>query len=58
MLSWPTHLPASNVGAGFKEGAGGARKKCRHCDATYETMQECFQKKSSLCDVKKIVKNS
>ena len=33
---------ASNLGGGFKESVGGARRKCRHCMATYESMQECF----------------
>lgn len=42
VLAFLADTPASNVGAGFKESAGGARKKCRHCDATYETMQNCF----------------
>ena len=42
MLAFLADTPASNVGACFKESVGGARKKCRHCDATYETMQECF----------------
>ena len=42
VLAFLADTPACNVGAGFKESVGGARKKCRHCDATYETMQECF----------------
>ena len=42
VLAFLADTPASNVGAGFKENVGGARKKCRHCCATYETMQECF----------------
>ena len=42
VLAFLADTPASNVGAGFKETVGGARKKCRHCDATYETMQEHF----------------
>ena len=42
VLAFLADTPASNVGAGFKESVGGARKKCRHFHATYETMQECF----------------
>lgn len=34
--------PASNLGAGFKESVGGARRKCRHCMTDYEKMQEFF----------------
>ena len=42
VLAFLADTPASNLGAGFKESVGGARRKCRHCMATYETMQEYF----------------
>lgn len=34
--------PASHEAAGFKEGVGLAFKKCRHCHATFESMQTDF----------------
>ncbi|KAK2552221.1 hypothetical protein P5673_026746 [Acropora cervicornis] len=34
--------PASNKAGGFKEGVGGARRKCRHCMANFEDMQCLF----------------
>lgn len=34
--------PASNKAGGFKEGVGGARRKCRHCMAAFEDMQCLF----------------
>lgn len=34
--------PASNKAGGFKEGVGGARRKCRHCMANFEEMQCLF----------------
>lgn len=34
--------PASHLAGAFKEGVGGARKKCRHCMASFEDMNECF----------------
>ncbi len=42
VLAFLADTPASNLGAGFKESVGGARKKCRHCDATFETMQDGY----------------
>ena len=42
VLALLADTPASNLAAGFKESVAGARRKCRHCMATYETMQECF----------------
>ena len=41
-LAFLADTPASNLGAGFKESVGDARRKCRHCIATYDTMQEYF----------------
>ena len=35
--------PASNYMGGYKEGVGGALRKCRHCNTDYETMQNNFE---------------
>ena len=43
VLAFLADTPTSNLEAGFKESVGGARKKCCHCMATYETMQEHFR---------------
>jgi len=42
ILAFLADTPACNLGACFKESVGGARRKCGHCMATYETMQEYF----------------
>ena len=34
--------PASYKAGGFKERVGGAKRKCRHCMATFEDMQRYF----------------
>lgn len=39
ILAFLADTPASQKAGGFKEGVGGARRKCRHCMATFETMQ-------------------
>lgn len=40
--------PASNYFSGFKEGVGGALRKCRHCNTDYETMQNHFDEEDFL----------
>lgn len=40
--------PASQAAGGFKESVGGARRKCRHCMADFESMQECFAEEDFL----------
>jgi len=42
LAAYIADTPASHEAAGFKEGVGGSFKKCRHCHATFETMQTCF----------------
>lgn len=42
LLAVLADTPASQAVAGMKESVGGARRKCRHCMATYEQMQEQF----------------
>ena len=42
ILAFLADTPASNKAGGFKEGVGGARRKCRHCMAKYEDMQCLF----------------
>ena len=34
--------------AGYKEGVGGALRKCRHCNTDYETMQNNFEEEKFL----------
>lgn len=41
ILAFLADTPASNKAGGFKEGVGGAKRKCRHCMATFEDMQ-CY----------------
>ena len=43
VLAFLADTPASHASAGFKEGVGGARRKCRHCMATFDSMQEYFE---------------
>ena len=43
VLAFLADTPASQSAGGFKEGVGGAKRKCRHCMATFETMQEFFE---------------
>lgn len=42
LLAIIADTPASQAMGGFKEGVGGARRKCRHCMATFEQIQEHF----------------
>lgn len=42
LLAVVADTPASQDAGGFKSGVGGAFRKCRHCMATYDTMQEHF----------------
>ena len=42
VLALLADTPASHLAGAFKESVGGARKKCRHCMASFETMNECF----------------
>lgn len=39
LLAVLADTPASQAMGGFKEGVGGARRKCRHCMANFEQMQ-------------------
>lgn len=41
-MAFLADTPASHLAGAFKESVGGARKKCRHCMASFETMNECF----------------
>lgn len=43
VLAFLADTPASHASTGFKEGVGGARRKCRHCMATFDSMQEYFE---------------
>ncbi|XP_068735393.1 uncharacterized protein [Montipora capricornis] len=43
VLAFLADTPASHTSAGFKEGVGSARRKCRHCIATFDSMQEYFE---------------
>ncbi|KAK2555549.1 hypothetical protein P5673_022892 [Acropora cervicornis] len=43
ILAFLADTPASQKAGGFKEGVGGAKRKCRHCMATFEDMQTCFE---------------
>ena len=40
--------PASQAAGGFKEFVEGARRKCRHCFADFESMQNNFNKEDFL----------
>lgn len=42
VLAFIADTPASQKAGGFKESVGGAKRKCRHCMATFETMQNHF----------------
>jgi len=42
LLAVLADTPASQAVGGYKEGVGGARRKCRHCMATFEQMQDHF----------------
>lgn len=42
VLAFLADTPASNKAGGFKEGVGGAKRKCRHCMANFEDMQVYF----------------
>ena len=42
LLAVLADTPASQAVGGFKEGVGGARRKCRNCMATFEEMQNLF----------------
>lgn len=42
LLAGLADTPASQAIGGFKEGVGGARRKCRNCMATFDQMQELF----------------
>lgn len=42
LLALLADTPASQLCGGFKEGVGGAFRKCRVCNATFESMQELF----------------
>lgn len=42
ILAFLADTPASNKAGGFKEGVGGARRKCRHCMAEFNDMQCLF----------------
>lgn len=41
-MAFLADTPASHLAGAFKESVGGARKKCRHCMASFETMNACF----------------
>ena len=43
VLAFLADTPASQLAGGFKESVGGAKRKCRHCMATFETMQKYFE---------------
>lgn len=44
VLAFLADTPASHAAGGFKEGVGGgAKRKCRHCMSTFETMQKYFE---------------
>ena len=45
ILAFLADTPASNKAGGFKEGVGGAKRKCRHCMAIFEDMQSFFEEK-------------
>lgn len=42
ILAVVADTPASQEAGGFKAGVGGAYRKCRHCMATYDSMQKYF----------------
>lgn len=42
LLAVIADTPASNLLGGYKEGVGGARRKCRHCMADFDHMQTKF----------------
>lgn len=42
VMAFLADTPASHLAGAFKESLGGARKKCHHCMASFETMNECF----------------
>ena len=42
VLALLADTPSSHLAGAFKESVGGARKKCRHCMASFKMMNECF----------------
>ena len=40
--------PASHYIAGYKEGVGGALRKCRHCNTDYDRMQNYFEEEDFM----------
>ena len=48
VLALLADTPASHLAGAFKESVGGARRKCRHCMATFETMNEWFTEEEFL----------
>lgn len=43
VLAFLADTPASYKPGGLKEGKGDARRKCRHCMATFDTIQKYFE---------------
>ena len=56
VLAFLADTPVSQSAGGFKEGFGGAKRKCRHCMATFETMQK--KKTCSSCGMMMITRSS
>lgn len=48
VLAFLADTPASQSLGGYKEGVGGAHRKCRHCMTDWETMQEHFTEEEFL----------
>ena len=46
--------PASNLLGGYKEGVGGARRKCRYCMADFDEIQTNFEEKDFMLRSKEL----
>lgn len=48
LMAYVGDTPAANQAGGFKEGVGGALRKCRHCECDEESMQTYFTEEDFL----------
>lgn len=54
LLAVIADTPACNFLGGYKEGVGGARRKCRHCMADFDEMQTKFEEEEFVLRTKEL----
>jgi len=54
LLAVIADTPASNLLGGYKEGVGGARRKCRHCMADFDEIQTNFEERDFMLRSKEV----